>query len=145
MHGGSGTPYGKHCDAPSIEERAQLLTYAADIWRFFADTVTAEENYLPPDNISYQREVRVADRTSPTNIGLYLMSVIAARDLGLIGTAETERRLRATADTLVRLERWHGHLYNWYSVSTASVLSPYVSAVDSGKFRRIAYGGVFSA
>lgn len=129
-----GTPYGKHCDAPSIEERAQLLTYAADIWRFFADTVTAEENYLPPDNISYQREVRVADRTSPTNIGLYLMSVIAARDLGLIGTAETERRLRATADTLVRLERWHGHLYNWYSVSTASVLSPYVSAVDSGNF-----------
>ena len=129
-----GTPYGKRHDLPSDGERAQLLTYAADIWRFFSDTVTAEENHLPPDNISYLREIRVADRTSPTNIGLYLMSVVAARDLGLIGTAELERRLGATAETLSRLELWHGHLYNWYSVSELSVLSPYVSAVDSGNF-----------
>lgn len=107
--------------------------YARDIWRYFEELVTEEECHLPPDNISRNPEKRVARRTSPTNIGLYLMSVLCARDFGFISTDELYLRLSDTVATLERLERYKGHFYNWYSTIDGSVLSPrYISTVDSG-------------
>ena len=72
------------------------------------------ENWLPPDNYQEDPPVGVAHRTSPTNIGLHLMSVLSARDLGYISTLGTVERMENTINTLNKMEKWKGHFYNWY-------------------------------
>jgi cyclic beta-1,2-glucan synthetase len=117
------------------EGRRRLRLLARKTWRFFDVFVTAEDNWLPPDN--YQEDPRgiVAHRTSPTNIGLYLLSVISARDLGFITAREALARLENTFATLGRMERRAGHILNWYDTSNLRPLEPqYVSTVDSGNF-----------
>ena len=117
------------------DEQKKLRTYARDIWQFFSENVTSAENHLPPDNIQLSPLATVAHRTSPTNIGLYLLSVLSARDFGFIDTDELYSRVNDTLGTLEKLEKWHGHLYNWYDTETLAVLSPkYISVVDSGNF-----------
>ena len=75
----------------------------------------------------------MAHRTSPTNIGLYLLSAVSARDFGWAGTVETLERLEATLATMARLQRFRGHFYNWYDTRDLRPLDPrYVSSVDSG-------------
>lgn len=106
---------------------------ALKMWQFFAENVTEELNHLPPDNISYFPKKKTAKRTSPTNIGLYLMSILNAFDFGIIGSDELWRRLTDTLSSVLSLERYRGHLYNWYDIETKRVLWPhYVSTVDSG-------------
>ncbi|HMI93958.1 MAG TPA: glucoamylase family protein, partial [Polyangiales bacterium] len=102
-------------------------------WLFFETFVTAEDNFLPPDNFQEEPRGVVAHRTSPTNIGLYLLSVVAARDFGFIALEELARRIGQTLDTLHRFERREGHILNWYETTTLRPLEPkYVSTVDSG-------------
>ncbi len=114
-------------------DRAALRRIARRTWRFFEEFVTAEHHHLPPDNFQEIPEPVVAGRTSPTNIGLYLLSVVSARDFGWIDMEETVARLEATLDTVEGMERHRGHLYNWYDTRTLAPLLPtYVSAVDSG-------------
>ncbi len=111
--------------------------YAADIWRYFANHVTPEESYLPPDNVQWfpYPEKQTAHRTSPTNIGLYLLACFAARQFGLITLDEVLQRLDHTLDTVESLETCRGHLYNWYDTTTGQRIgAPYLSAVDSGNF-----------
>jgi cyclic beta-1,2-glucan synthetase len=75
----------------------------------------------------------LAHRTSPTNIGLYLLSAACARQFGWIGTQDLLSRLEATLATLDTLERHRGHFLNWYDTQTGAPLLPmYVSTVDSG-------------
>ncbi len=113
--------------------RDYLWQLARDTWRFYDAHVGAEDNHLPPDNVQLTPHLLVAHRTSPTNIGLYLLTVACARELGFIGVVSATERLSATLDTLERLPRWNGHFYNWYDTQTLAVLPPgYVSAVDSG-------------
>ena len=92
----------------------------------------------PPDNVQYHPKEMIAHRTSPTNIGLYLTCVLSARDFGFIDTSEMLSRIETTFNTIKRMEKWNGHLLNWYDTCSASPLFPrYVSTVDSGNF--IAY------
>ncbi|MEI9885833.1 MAG: glucoamylase family protein [Rhizomicrobium sp.] len=116
------------------EKDAQALRLVARrTWRFFETFVTAADNFLPPDNFQEDPAPVVAHRTSPTNIGLYLLSVIAARDFGWIGTSDAAERLENTFATLDRLERFLGHFYNWYATQDLRPLEPrYISTVDSG-------------
>jgi cyclic beta-1,2-glucan synthetase len=66
-------------------------------------------------------------------MGLYLLSTVAARDFGWIGTLDTVERLEATLETMRSLERFRGHFYNWYDTNDGRPLDPkYVSSVDSG-------------
>ncbi|HVT25890.1 MAG TPA: glucoamylase family protein [Rhizomicrobium sp.] len=117
----------------AADERKQLRLIARRTWRFFETFVTAEENYLPPDNFQEDPKPVVAHRTSPTNIGLYIVTVLAARDFGWIGTAEALDRIEATLVTMEKLERYRGHFLNWYETQTLQSLEPrYVSSVDSG-------------
>jgi cyclic beta-1,2-glucan synthetase len=114
------------------DARALRLT-ARRTWRFFETFVTAGDHGLPPDNFQEDPAPVVAHRTSPTNIGLYLLSVIAARDFGWLGTIDAVERLEATLASMNSLERVHGHFYNWYDTQTLRPLEPrYVSSVDSG-------------
>ncbi|MDD4238242.1 MAG: glucoamylase family protein [Desulfotomaculaceae bacterium] len=116
-------------------EEAQLRKLSEQIWAFFEDYVTEKEHWLPPDNVQFEPSNGIAHRTSPTNIGLYLASALAARDFGFIDTPGLVERLERTINTVERLEQWRGHLYNWYDTVTLEPLPPqYVSTVDSGNF-----------
>ncbi|PSJ58531.1 GH36-type glycosyl hydrolase domain-containing protein [Pseudaminobacter soli (ex Li et al. 2025)] len=111
----------------------RLRTVARRTWAFFEKFVTPAENYLPPDNFQETPQPVLAHRTSPTNIGVYLLSIVSARDFGWISLAEAADRIDQTMGTIERMQRYRGHLYNWYETTNLRPLSPlYVSAVDSG-------------
>ncbi len=119
----------------SKKDKKILHAYAADIWKFFKENVTARERHLPPDNIQLSPYEKTAHRTSPTNIGLYLSGVLAARDFGFIDTKEMVSRISDTVSTIEKLPKWNGNLYNWYDTRSLAVLAPkYISSVDSGNF-----------
>jgi cyclic beta-1,2-glucan synthetase len=102
-------------------------------WRFFETFVGSEDLALPPDNFQEDPNPVVAHRSSPTNIGLYLLSTVAAHDFGWLGTIAAVERLEATFATMSGLERFRGHFYNWYDTQDGRPLDPkYVSSVDSG-------------
>ncbi len=117
----------------SKADAAALRLAARRTWRYFATFVGPEDHALPPDNFQETPSPVVAHRTSPTNIGLYLLATVAARDFGWLGTLDTVERLEATLASMQRLERFRGHFYNWYDTRRGEVLEPkYVSSVDSG-------------
>lgn len=121
--------------ALSERDAGIIKEYCRDMWKFFSREVTRTGNYLPPDNVQFSPVCSRAERCSPTNVGLYLLSVLAARDFGFIRTDELYERLKNTLDTLEKLEKWHGHLFNWYdNVTLETVGTKYVSTVDSGNF-----------
>ena len=104
-------------------------------WNFFADCISEKDNFLPPDNYQENRREKIAHRTSPTNIGLGILSIISACDLKFIEKEEAEKLISKILDTIMRLQKWNGHLYNWYNTLTLEPLNPmYVSSVDSGNF-----------
>jgi cyclic beta-1,2-glucan glucanotransferase len=114
-------------------EKALLRRIARKTWRYFEDFVRAEDHWLPPDNYQEDPGPMLAHRTSPTNIAMYLGSTLAAYDLGYLGATELADRLEDTLATMERLERYAGHLLNWYDTRTLAPLLPrYVSTVDSG-------------
>jgi cyclic beta-1,2-glucan synthetase len=111
----------------------ELRGMARLTWTYFEKFVTADENFLPPDNYQEDPAPVVAHRCSPTNIGLYLLATTAARDFGWLSLHELAERFTATFSTLARLERFEGHFLNWYDTRTLVPLLPrYVSTVDSG-------------
>jgi cyclic beta-1,2-glucan synthetase len=115
------------------EPTTTLRLTARRTWRYFERFVTTDDNMLPPDNFQETPVPVLARRTSPTNIGLYLLSVVAARDFGWIGTQDALDRLEATIASMDRLERFRGHFLNWYATADLRPLDPkYVSSVDSG-------------
>jgi cyclic beta-1,2-glucan synthetase len=102
-------------------------------WRYFEQFVTAEDHWLPPDNIQQNSSWVVAPRTSPTNIGMALLADLAAYDFGYCSAAQLLARTQNTFETLSRLERYRGHFFNWYHTRSLAPLHPqYVSMVDSG-------------
>ncbi|SDY04575.1 Cellobiose phosphorylase [Evansella caseinilytica] len=118
----------------SVEEE-DMRKLSQEIWTFYEDYVAKEDNWLPPDNVQFEPPNGVAHRTSPTNIGLYLTCALAARDFDFIDTRGFIERLERTLTTVERLEKWNGHLYNWYDTQTLQPLHPkYISTVDSGNF-----------
>jgi cyclic beta-1,2-glucan synthetase len=127
---------------PLTDALALRLT-ARRTWRFFETFVTAEDHMLAPDNFQEDPRPVLAHRTSPTNLGLYLLSAIAAHDFGWIGAHETVERMEATLEAMNRLELFRGHFYNWYETRDLRPLEPkYVSSVDSGNLagHLIAFG-----
>lgn len=117
----------------TADQRIFLRTSARITWRFFAEFVGPEDNWLPPDNFQEQPEPAIASRTSPTNIGMSLLANLAAYDLGYISAGEFLRLTSNTLGAMEKLERYRGHFYNWYDTRTLQPLHPqYVSSVDSG-------------
>lgn len=117
----------------SPEDRTYLLACARNIWSFFEDFCTPQEHWLPPDNWQERPPTGVAHRTSPTNIGLCLLSCLSAADLGIAKPESAVSLMENILNTLASLQKWNGHLYNWYDTRTLAPLHPaYVSTVDSG-------------
>ncbi|MFO7547216.1 MAG: glucoamylase family protein, partial [Trueperaceae bacterium] len=118
---------------PTRAMRRALRTLARQTWHFFEAHVGPEDGWLPPDHFQEEPLGVVAHRTSPTNIGLYLASCVAASDLGFVGLATMNARVSRAFESMERLERVRGHFLNWYDTSNLDALRPrYVSAVDSG-------------
>lgn len=116
-------------------EKEILTSFAASEWKFFASNVLSEEHFLPPDNIQETPVPRRATRTSPTNIGMYFVSILAAADFSFISTSEMFKRIEDTLSSVEKLPKYNGLLYNWYDTKTAQPLYPrYVSTVDCGNF-----------
>jgi cyclic beta-1,2-glucan synthetase len=129
----SQTPPAKARSELSAGQQRELRLIARRTWRYFETFVTTEDNHLPPDNFQEDPRSVVAHRTSPTNIGLYLLSIVAARDFGWCGLRDALDRIEATLGTLGQMARFRGHLYNWYDTRDLRPLEPrYVSSVDSG-------------
>ncbi len=117
----------------SENDRNYLLLCAKQIWSFFEDFCTAEDHFLPPDNWQERPPVGLAHRTSPTNIGLCLLSCLSAIDLNIGRPEAALGIIENILATLRRMTKWNGHLYNWYDTGTLKPLHPaYVSTVDSG-------------
>ena len=121
--------------AEGIDEdgRAFLLGEVKKMWGYFSAYCRPEYGYLPPDNVQQQPPVGAAERTSPTNIGLALVSALAAADLGVEEPENALALIKNMLGTLESLPKWRGHLYNWYDIRALAPLAPrYVSTVDSG-------------
>ncbi len=117
----------------SASERWTALRYALRHWRYFDRFVSADTQWLAPDNFQDDPTPVVAPRTSPTNVGLQLLSIASAYDLGFLPCSAMIERLEQVFRSLERMERWRGHFYNWYDLSNLQVLDPrYISTVDSG-------------
>jgi cyclic beta-1,2-glucan synthetase len=121
--------------APSEETKEFLLDQSKKMWRYFSEFLNKENNYLPPDNYQEHPAPTLATRTSPTNIGLALLSCLSAADMKIITKEKLLETSAGILDACEKLEKWNGHLINWYDTTTLKPLHPrYISAVDSGNF-----------
>lgn len=119
----------------SQRERETVTGYARDSWRFFNETVNDKTGWLPPDNLQLSPAESTAMRTSPTDIGLYLLSAASAHALGIIGSDEFALRVNNALDTVEAAPKYRGHLYNWYSLPDMTPIGEkFVSTVDSGNW-----------
>ena len=110
-----------------------LRIVARKTWRYFEVLVNEKTCWLPPDNYQIAHQDRLAMRTSPTNIGLWMTSVLGAYDTGYLTINAVVDRLSNTMATINSLQRHRGHLLNWYDITSLAPLEPrYVSTVDSG-------------
>ncbi|PYG87272.1 cellobiose phosphorylase [Ruminiclostridium sufflavum DSM 19573] len=118
-----------------ISSLKEFRLLARKTWCYFDEFAGRHENFLPADNYQVEPYKGTAHRTSPTNIGLLLVSNLAARDMGYINTLDLLDRIENTINTVEKLEKWNGHLYNWYNTASFEILHPkFISTVDSGNF-----------
>ncbi len=118
---------------PSAQELRFLRSLARKTWAFFDQYVGPADNWLPPDNIQEQPHLAIAHRTSPTNMGMALLSHLAAHDFGYLSGERLLERLDQSLSSMAGLESYRRHFYNWYDTLTLKPLPPlYVSTVDSG-------------
>ena len=117
------------------QEQEYIIEIGKKTWQYFKDNLNEKSNFLPPDNYQEDRKNKIAHRTSPTNIGLGLLAVCSSYDLGLVSLENTIATLNKMLETIEKLSKWNGHLYNWYNTITLEPLIPrYISTVDSGNF-----------
>ena len=118
---------------PSEDQIRELHRLAIRSWLYFEQFVGPEDHWLPPDHYQETPRGLVAHRTSPTNIGLYMVSTLAAYDLGYLSTLDMSLRLDLTFESLYKLKRYRGHFVNWLDTTKLEPLPPsYISTVDSG-------------
>ena len=117
------------------EQKDYVFDIAKKTWSFFEDNLNNDNNYLITDNYQEDRKEKTVSRTSSTNIGLSILAVISSYDLNIINLESCLFYLGQILTTVDKLEKWNGHLYNWYNTKTLAPLNPrYVSTVDSGNF-----------
>jgi cellobiose phosphorylase len=117
----------------SADQMTFLRKVSRKTWAFFETFVDAEDHWLPPDNYQEHPVATVAHRTSPTNMGISLLSNLGAYDFGYISAGKLIERTANALETMSTLERSQGHFYNWYDTRSLRPLTPiYISTVDSG-------------
>ena len=119
-----GRPFAAPVADLDADDRAFLRGIARRTWYFFEVFAGPEDNWLPPDNVQLDPRPEIAHRTSPTNVGMLLLSMLTARDLGYSGLRDVAVRARAVLDSMDRMERYQGHWLNWYDTRTMQPLEP---------------------
>lgn len=115
------------------KEKSELRETAYLVWKYFEDNLNRHNNFMIPDNYQINREYLPDMKTSSTDIGFSIISVISAFRMNFIDKKKTMYFLKNIIETVEKLEKWNGHLYNWYDVYSLKVLYPqFVSSVDSG-------------
>jgi hypothetical protein len=118
----------------SKKEHRFLRDVALRTWRYFAEFSNEKNHWLIPDNVQ-EEPLKVAERISPTNLGLLFNARQAALEFGYITLPEFLELTERTLETIWKLPRFHGHLANWYDTTTLEPLgAPFISSVDSGNF-----------
>lgn len=118
----------------------EITDVARRTWNFFDMMMTPVNNYLPTDNYQENRRYKLVNRTSSTNIGFGILAIMNAYDLKFIKLSECLDRINNVMGTINKLEKWNGHLLNWYNIKTLEPLRPrFVSTVDSGNFLACIY------
>ncbi len=109
-----------------------LRVTALRTWRYFSEFSTEEHHWLIPDNVQ-EHDAKVAPRLSPTNLGFLLNARQVACDFGYLTLPEFAQLTLRTLATVSQLQRFRGHLLNWYDTRSLAPLPPaIVSSVDSG-------------
>ena len=122
-------------DVLTKAEKQGLLEMAKKEFLYYSTVVNENSSFLPPDNIQFEPVEKIANRTSPTNIGLYLASLVSAADLGIISVKECLKSIEKALDHIEKMEHYQGHLYNWYDLTTLGVIGDrFISTVDSGNY-----------
>ena len=117
------------------DDVAYLTNIAKNTWHFFEDNLIEENNYLIPDNYQLNREQKEDYKTSPTDIGMSLLAIVSAYELHFIDIDKACNYIENIISTIEKMDKWNGHLYNWYRIKTLEVLLPrFISTVDSGNF-----------
>jgi cyclic beta-1,2-glucan synthetase len=117
----------------SEPQRKEIQRLARRTWAYFEQFVGPDNHWLPPDHFQESPRGSVAKYTTPTNIGLYLLSTLSAHDMGHVDLRGLAIRLHSTFENMEKLEHYRGHFLNWYDTQTLAALPPrYISTVDSG-------------
>jgi|GEM_PF-718899 len=117
-------------DTEALGDQAFLRRIARDTWRGL-EAMTDRNNGLPVDNVQFDGKVVIGDYTNITNVGLYMMSVVGAMELGFIDRTDAKRRLTVLLETLDRLETHNGFFFNYYDTTSLERTSNLISFVDS--------------
>lgn len=126
-------PFPKKAVEITEDDRTWLRRLARNTWSYFETCVNERTNWLPPDNLQEHPEEKLAERISPTNEGLYLVSALVARDFGFVSLHRFLDLCEKNLKVWTTLPQLQGHYYNWYETSTLQALMPrYISTVDSG-------------
>lgn len=126
-------PFRRQLSTLNDADQAWLRNLVKSSWSYFETCVGESTNWLPPDNLQEYPEEKLAERISPTNEGLYLVSLLVARDFGLVGLHSLLDLAEKNLSVWGRLPTLNGHFFNWYETGTLKPLAPrYVSTVDSG-------------
>ncbi|MBV8865547.1 MAG: glycosyl transferase [Acidobacteriaceae bacterium] len=113
-------------------DRLFLRGLALRTWRYFAEFSNEKNHWLIPDNVQEQ-PYRIAERLSPTNLGLLFNARQAALEFGYLTLPEFIEQNERTLETLLKLQRCLGHLLNWYdNISLKPLGAEFISSVDSG-------------
>ncbi|MBE7066708.1 MAG: hypothetical protein E7385_04050 [Ruminococcaceae bacterium] len=119
----------------SAGERDSLTELAYRTWQYYAVYANEENHYLPPDNVQFAEEEKIAYRTSPTNIGFCFLAVFISLRFEFITQEAALDRAEKMIDVIEMLPKERGHLYNWIDTRSLCALQPlFVSTVDSGNF-----------
>ncbi len=110
-----------------------LRRIANDTWGYFRDIVDKKTG-LPLDHIRLSPEVEIGGYTSPTNIGLYIVSVISAYDLGFIEREEALSRIRKAMSAVEEMEKFGEWLFNWYDLGPLRRSTDFISVLDCSWF-----------
>ncbi|KGX89476.1 glucoamylase family protein [Pontibacillus marinus] len=113
----------------------ELKAISEKTYRYFED-FTNEKTGLTYDAVRMNNDdLNEKKYTSPTNIGMYMMSTISAEEMGIISRDEAVAKIEKTLDSLEDMKKWNGLFYNWYYTKDGSLMTDwgqFISTVDNG-------------